>query len=207
MGKRRTHGVGFEDGYYQLAADPVNPRHLFFGTYSGQVYETRDGGQSWVAFEEGLMREGSIYAFEIDSAGSRLYISQKAGGVSRRALDPTAPQRRVISQGGQPCTDGSHVYATVQVALEAANPGDSLVVCPGTYHEDVVVDRALRLDSFAGPAQTYLHGVVITGDHARVSGFRLQHLEIDGAAAVELWGNVIVSDEIYLPLVLRTHSG
>ena len=207
MGKRRTHGVGFEDGYYQLAADPVNPRHLFFGTYSGQVFETRDGGQSWTAFEQGLMREGSIYAFEIDGAGSRLYVSQKAGGVSRRALDPAAPQRRVISPGDQPCTDGSHRYATVQAALEAANPGDSLVVCPGVYGEEVVVDRALRLDSFAGPAQTTLRGVLVTGDGARVSGFRLDYLEVDKEVEAELWGNVFGDSEIYLPLVLKQHPG
>jgi photosystem II stability/assembly factor-like uncharacterized protein len=206
MGKRRTHGVGFEDGYSQLAADPLNPRHLFFGTYSGQVYETRDGGQSWTAHDQGLMREGSIYAFEIDDAGTRLYVSQKAGGVSRRALDPATPQRRAVSPGGQPCTDGSHVYTTVQAALDTANPGDTLVVCPGTYAEDVVVDRALRLDSFAGPARTYLHGVVVTGDGARVAGFRLDHLEVEGAVGVELWGNVIFGHELYLPLILKYHA-
>lgn len=86
VGKRRTHGVGFEDGYYQLALDPVDPQHLIYGTYTGQVYETHDGGQSWSAFNEGLMREGSIYAFEVAADGTRLYVSQKAGGVLRRAL-------------------------------------------------------------------------------------------------------------------------
>jgi photosystem II stability/assembly factor-like uncharacterized protein len=206
VGKRRTHGVGFEDGYYQLAADPLNPRHLFFGTYSGQVYETRDGGQSWTAFDQGLMREGSIYAFEIDDAGTRLYVSQKAGGVSRRALDPAAPQRRVISPAGQPCTGGSHVYTTVQSALDAANPGDTLVVCPGAYPEELVVDRALRLDSFAGPAQTYLYGVVVTGDNARVSGFRLHHLVVEGAVGVQLLGNVVAGHQIYLPLLLKDYA-
>ena len=72
----RTHGVGFEDGHYQLAQDPLNPRHLFYGTYGGQAYETRDGGQSWLAFDEGLMRDGSIYAFEVAAVGSRVYTSQ-----------------------------------------------------------------------------------------------------------------------------------
>ena len=60
------------------------------------MYETRDGGQSWTPFDDGLMREGSIYAFDVAPDGSRLYVSQKAGGVSRRALDPAAPLRRVI---------------------------------------------------------------------------------------------------------------
>jgi nitrous oxidase accessory protein NosD len=108
-----------------------------------------------------------------------------------------------VSAGGPPCTDGSHTYAAVGAALAAANPGDELVVCPGVYDEEVVVDKALRLDSFAGPAQTTLHGLVVTADGARVSGFRLRSLEVDGAAGVELWGNVVIEDEIYLPLVLK----
>jgi pectin methylesterase-like acyl-CoA thioesterase len=106
-----------------------------------------------------LMREGSIYGFEVAPDGTRLYVSQKAGGVSRRALDPTAPQRRVVSTGGTPCTDGSHVYETVAAALAAANAGDTLVVCPGSYTESVTVDRAVRLDSFAGPSRTSNCGV------------------------------------------------
>jgi hypothetical protein len=181
----------------------VNPRHLFYGTYTAQVYETRDGGQSWTLFDDGLMREGSIYSFEIGSDGSRLYVSQKAGSVSRRALDPTAPQRRVVSAGGPPCTDSSHVYGTVASALAAANLGDQLVVCPGGYAEEVTVHQAVRLDAFAGPSRTYLRSVTVTADSARVAGFRLRALTVEGAADVELWGNVILDDEVYLPIVLR----
>jgi photosystem II stability/assembly factor-like uncharacterized protein len=202
----RTHGVGFEDGYYQLALDPVNPRHLVYGTYNGQVYETRDGGQSWTAFDDGLMREGSIYAFEIAPDGTRLYVSQKAGGVSRRALDPAVPQRRVVSASSAPCTDGSHVYDTVAAALAAANAGDTLVVCPGSYVEDVTVHQAVRLNSFAGPSRTYLRSATVTGDNARVAGFRLHVLCVDGAVDVELWGNVVLGNEVYLPIVLKDAS-
>jgi len=203
VGKRRTHGVGFEDGYYQLALDPLNPRHLFYGTYTAEVYETRDGGQSWNSFDEGLMREGSIYDFEVASDGSRLYVSQKAGGVSRRALDPAAAQTRVVSTGSTPCAGGSHVYGTVAAALAAANPGDRLIVCPGSYIEDATVDQAVRLDAFAGPSRTYLRSATVTADSARVSGFRLRALEVEGATGVELWGNVVLDNEIYLPVVLR----
>jgi photosystem II stability/assembly factor-like uncharacterized protein len=201
--KMRTHGTGFEDGYYQLAQDPLNPHHLFYGTYGGQVYETRDSGQSWSAFDEGLMREGSIYAFEVDADGTRLYVSQKAGGVSRRALDPAAPQVRAVSGDGTPCTDGSHVYTTVTAALVASNRGDRLIVCPGHYAESVSVDRAVRLESFAGPSRTYLRSVVVSGDGARVSGFRLHELAVQAGVNAELLGNVIMGNSVYLPLVLK----
>jgi photosystem II stability/assembly factor-like uncharacterized protein len=201
--KMRTHGVGFEDGYYQLARDPLDPRHLFYGTYGGQVYETRDSGQSWSSFDEGLMREGSIYAFEVLADGSRLYISQKAGGVSRRALDPTAPQVRVVSGDGIPCVDGSHVYTTVDAALAVSNAADQIIVCPGQYDESVSVDGAVQLESLAGPSSTYLHSVVVRADGARVAGFRLHSLTVESGVQAELLGNVLVGNRIYLPLVFR----
>jgi hypothetical protein len=169
------------------------------------VYETRDGGQSWFAFDEGLMREGSIYAFEVDDDGSRLYVSQKAGGVSRRALDPAAPQVRVVAGDGAPCTDGSHVYTTVMAALAVSNAGDRLVVCPGHYAENVAVDRAVRLESLAGPSRTYLRSAAVSGDGARVAGFRLHELTVQPGAEVELLGNVVAGNSVYLPLVLKAH--
>jgi photosystem II stability/assembly factor-like uncharacterized protein len=201
--KVRTHGVGFEDGYYQLAQDPLDPRHLFYGTYGGQVYETRDGGQSWSAFDEGLMREGSIYAFEVAADGSRLYVSQKAGGVSRRALDPAAPQVRVVAGDGIACTGGSHIYTSVTAALAASHAGDRLVVCPGAYDQDVTLDRAVRLESFAGPSRTFLRAVLVSGDGARLAGFRLRALAVQAGAEAELLGNVVLDHGVYLPLLLR----
>jgi photosystem II stability/assembly factor-like uncharacterized protein len=204
VGKRRTHGVGFEDGYYHLALDPTNPRHLVYGTYTAQVVETRDGGQSWSAFDEGVMREGSIYALEVDPAGEHLYTSQKAGGVLRRALDPTVPQTRIVAGDGAPCADGSHVYDTVSQALASSHPGDTLLVCSGEYDEEVTVTQAVRLESLAGPARTTLRGATVTGDNARVAGFRLRALNVEGATGVELLGNVVIRSEVYLPLVLRS---
>jgi photosystem II stability/assembly factor-like uncharacterized protein len=203
LGKLRFHGVGFEDGYYQLAADPLDPRHWFLGTYSGRAYETTDSGQSWSRYDEGLIREGSIYAFEVAPDGTHLYISQKAGGVLRRALDPARPQTRVVAGDNEPCTVGSHVYGTVGQALAACNHGDTVVVCPGWYREEVVVDRAVRLESLAGPAATYLRGAHVTASGARVAAFRLHSLEVEGGLDAQLLGNYLISTEIYLPLVLR----
>ena len=167
------------------------------------MYETRDGGQSWSAFDNGLMREGSIYAFELATDGSRLYVSQKAGGVSRRALDPAAPQVRVVAGDGTACTDGSHVYLTVTAALVASHAGDRVVVCPGQYAEDVSIDRAVRLESFAGPSLTYLRSVVVNGDGACVAGFRLRELTVQAGVEAELLGNVIIGNNVYLPIVLK----
>jgi photosystem II stability/assembly factor-like uncharacterized protein len=203
LGKLRTHGVGFEDGYYQLAVDPLDPRHWFLGTYSGRAYETRDSGQSWSRYDEGLIREGSIYAFEVAADGTRLYVSQKAGGVLRRALDPAHPQTRVVAGTGEPCTTGSHYYGTVGEALEACNWEDTVVVCPGSYNEEVVVDRSVRLESWAGPSQTYLRSAHVSTSGVRLAGFLLRSLEVGATVDAQLLGNYLVTYELYLPVVLR----
>lgn len=202
LGKLRTHGVGFEDGYYQPVADPLDPRHWFLGTYSGGAYETTAGGQSWSRYDEGLIREGSIYDLAVVPDGPHLYISQKAGGVLRRALDPARPQTRVVSEN-EPCTTGSHVYGTVVQALAASNHGDRIMVCPGWYNEEIMVDRALWLESFAGPAATFLRSAYVAADGTRVAGFRLRSLEVGGGVEAQLLGNYLISAEIYLPLVFR----
>lgn len=42
---------------------------------------------------------------------------------------------------------GNAAYSTIGAAVAAASPGDTVVVCPGTYREDVVVGKAIRLVS------------------------------------------------------------
>jgi parallel beta-helix repeat protein len=41
---------------------------------------------------------------------------------------------------------GNAKYSTIAAAVAAASPGDTVVVCPGTYPEDVVVGKALTLE-------------------------------------------------------------
>jgi nitrous oxidase accessory protein NosD len=94
-------------------------------------------------------------------------------------------------------------YGTVGVALSACNHGDTVVVCPGWYREEVIVDRAVRLESWAGAATTYLKGAHVTADGARVAGLRLRSLEVEALVDAQLLGNYLISTEIYLPLVLR----
>jgi hypothetical protein len=65
------------------------------------------------------------------------------------------------------------------------------------------VDRAVRLEAFAGPSRTYLRGALVIGSGARVAGLRLQALAVRAGLEVELLGNVVMDNSVYLPLVLK----
>ena len=63
---------------------------------------------------------------------------------------PAFPANLIVDedgQGGLNNCDSANVtpYTTIQAALTAAAPGDTIVVCPGVYDEQPVVDKAVRI--------------------------------------------------------------
>lgn len=70
-------------------------------------------------------------------------------------------------------------FAGIQAAIDAAQPGDTVLVAPGTYHEHVVLKSGVRLQG-SGAEQTTLDGdgqsvSIVDADQARdasVRGFR-----------------------------------
>jgi hypothetical protein len=100
-------------------------------------------------------------------------------------------------------------YPTVQAAVDAALPGDEILISPGTYHEDVEIEKTVRLRGL-GEVQigtSLLEGVsVIAGTvslldlklggplqvearaHAKLSGCTLGAVRLSGGATLELEG-------------------
>jgi hypothetical protein len=74
-------------------------------------------------------------------------------------------------------------YPTIQGAISAASVGDTILVAPGTYFENVVIDRRVALVSEAGAEVTTIDGqqlgpVILVQkwvDHAVIDGFRVTH--------------------------------
>jgi hypothetical protein len=58
--------------------------------------------------------------------------------------------------------DGSQPYAQVQPAIDAANAGDTIIVCPGVYSSGFTVDRKLILFG-AGTSLSENEGTLIAG--------------------------------------------
>jgi nitrous oxidase accessory protein NosD len=78
-------------------------------------------------------------------------------------------------------------FSTIQSAVDAAAPGSRIVVCPGTYHEGVVIEKKLSLTGYwatieAASAATG-NGIQIVGpggSGTSVSGFRIENAKFEG---------------------------
>ncbi|WP_417495344.1 hypothetical protein [Maricaulis sp.] len=71
------------------------------------------------------------------------------------ALSLPSPESSVIESDGT-----FYVYAgmSIQAAVDASEAGDTIIVGPGTYDEDVVIDHAVTLLSADGAATTIING-------------------------------------------------
>jgi photosystem II stability/assembly factor-like uncharacterized protein len=70
--------TGFSEGSTALAVDPRDPAKLFAGTLQMGVFQSRDGGESWASFNDGLSNL-EVHALVIDPAGSFLHAATNAG--------------------------------------------------------------------------------------------------------------------------------
>ena len=102
----------------------------------------------------------------------------------------------------------SAAFKTIQSAVNAAPAGSTVVVCPGTYHEQVVIAQPLTLtgkhatidETGVTPTfqvtlpglgtQTIFAAVVMTSSWIDFTGFRVQHAQGEGIIAAGLNGPV-----------------
>lgn len=60
----------------------------------------------------------------------------------------------IVNQTPAVSTSGDIYCDTIQEAVDMAEDGDSIIVCPGTYREDIVVSKSVDIRSYAGSAKT-----------------------------------------------------
>jgi parallel beta-helix repeat protein len=108
-------------------------------------------------------------------------------------------------------TVGAGHYTTIQAAVNAAQPGDTILIPPGTYSENVLINKSLTIKSLAGAATTIVKAAVpsndvflLSGNNIRVEGLTLT----SGRAGVEFSGasqssvtDIISHDNVYAVLI------
>ncbi len=102
----------------------------------------------------------------------------------------------------------SAAYKTIQSAVKAAPAGGTVVVCPGTYHEQVAITKPLWLKGIRATVDesgvtpgftvnvphigklTIFAGVVATSSHVGISGFTVRNSLGEGILAAGVYGTI-----------------
>jgi hypothetical protein len=78
-------------------------------------------------------------------------------------------------------------YTTIDEAVTAAAPGSHIIVCPGTYHEGVLIDKPLVLsgldaviDASSSPFGNGVQIVGPGGSGSTIKGFKIEKAEFEG---------------------------
>lgn len=155
-------------------------------------------------------------------AGGVLVFSTGMASASTGAGDPL-----YVSGSAAPTNAGTSCatarYMTISTAVSAAARGGTIVVCPGTYHEQVSVAKPLRLlgqhavidEAGVTPTATVTvprmgtlpiyAAVLITSSEVRISGFTVRDAQGEGILAAGVTGaihevsvlsNVVVNNDL-----------
>jgi parallel beta-helix repeat protein len=100
-------------------------------------------------------------------------------------------------------------FNSVNKAVGAVATGGTVVVCRGTFHEDVTVAKSLRIDGRSNAtidATNLINGVRITAPHVTVSGLTVKNavgegIIVDSTSFATIVGNTVKSNNTGVRLV------
>jgi len=123
------------------------------------------------------------------------------------AAASTAPATVYVSPHGTATAPDRSCYSaafqSIQSAVSAVASGGTVVVCGGTYAEDVAVSRPVSL---AGEkhavinATGKINGIFVTASHVRIAGFTVtgaigEGILVESASHVTIAGNVVTGND------------
>lgn len=73
-------------------------------------------------------------------------------------------------------------FGTIQQAIEASEPGDTIVVAPGEYKEDIIIEKEIELRGAGADATTLFSAIVVkNADGVVIDGFKIDGQGADDA--------------------------
>ncbi len=89
----------------------------------------------------------------------------------------------------------TQTYTTIQAAINAASPGDTILVDPGTYYEQVTINKSLSVTSTGGAGQTFINASGLSAEAG--SDFYLVLINAPGNVSFEGFTVKMVSNDAY----------
>ncbi len=93
----------------------------------------------------------------------------------------------VVSKTSPACTSCDECYRSIQAAVDRAKEGNEIIVCPGTYRENIEVDKSVSIRSYKGVSDTIIEAknstdnvISITANKVNISGFTIRNSDADG---------------------------
>jgi parallel beta-helix repeat protein len=132
--------------------------------------------------------------------------SAATGGAASHTV--RSPDTVYVAPNGKASADDrgcdSAAYSAVQSAVSAARSGGRVVVCAGTYDEDVTVAKALSLSGEGRPvidATGKINGFLVKAPHVRISGFTVtgaigEGILVDSVNNATIEHNVVAGNDL-----------
>ncbi len=139
---------------------------------------------------------GSLGGSVLLLAGSLVVASGVTAGGMTLYVSPSG------ATGGAGTSCAAAAFSTINAAVTAAAAGDTVVVCAGTYTEDVAVAKALTLNGQGATidATGLDNGVKITASNVTVTGFTVENATGEGILAQQpnpVKGPIIGGTQLY----------
>jgi len=120
-----------------------------------------------------------------DSLAHRTFIDNTKIGVKLYGTKHTVIKNtsKIKSGSGLPVQNKNtrRYYSTIQDAINESENGHTLIVAPGIYRENIIVNKSVTIRSISGPNYTIVEALApnkpvfyITADQVRVSGFTIK---------------------------------
>ncbi|HTN81341.1 MAG TPA: hypothetical protein VMK16_16850 [Acidimicrobiales bacterium] len=126
------------------------------------------------------MKVRRVAAVMLTTIGVALVAATPAGAVPATIYVATTG---LAGNPGRDCHTAA--FSTISSAVAAASPGDTIIVCPGVYHEDVIVNKALHLigHDVTIDASGLENAMQIVASNVAVNGFTFVNANGEGLLA------------------------
>jgi hypothetical protein len=194
---------------FLVACDQLPPIHTITVTFG-------EGGSISPGTEWVFVEEGGSQTFSITPHACYQIEQVLVDGVSQGAIDnytfsdvqqDHTIQASFLLISGVHNTTTNTVYTSIQAAIDASSPGDTIIACPDTYYENIVFKgKSITVQSVDPEDPDIVAATIIDGnqagtvvrfssmDDSTLAGFTIQNGYSGGTPTVDAGGGIVITN-------------